>query len=106
LVTLVVDAEQRVEHARDVGDVSVIEMDRELRLDRTAVTDVHFPPQPAAGAGEFDLDRAKVGAGHVPVPGDPTLLLEPIESAAQARRRQAEVSSDVERPGATAESLE
>ena len=106
LVTRIVDAEQRVEHACDVGDVAVVEMDRELRLDRTAVADVHLPPQPAAGAGEFDLDRSKIRAGHLPVPGDPALLLEPIEPAAQARRRQPEVSGDVERPSAAAEALE
>ena len=84
----------------------VVEMDRELRLDRTAVADVHLPPQPAAGAGEFDLDRSEVGAGHLPVPGDPALLLEPVEPAAQARRREPQVSGDVERPGAAAEALE
>ena len=43
-----------------------------------------------------DLDRSKVGTRDLSVPGDPTLLLEPVESAAQARWWQPEVSGDVD----------
>ena len=73
---------------------------------RASVADVHLAPQPAAGAGEFDLDRPQVGARNLPVPGDPAFLLEPIEPTTQARRRQPQVGGDVERPGTSAETLE
>ena len=38
--------------------------------------------------------------------GDPTLLLQPVEPTAQARRRESQVGGDVERTGPPAETLQ
>ena len=69
----------------------------------SAIGDVHLAPQVAAALGELDLDGTVVVGVDVAVTPHPALLLEPVEPAAQARRRDAQRRRDVLRAGAAVE---
>ena len=47
------ETDEEIEDPTDVGDVPIVEMDGELRLERSPVADVHLAPETATGAGEF-----------------------------------------------------
>ena len=94
------------EDAAQVGDVVVGERGGDVGLHGAAVGDVHLPPQRAAAPGELDDDGALVVDVGRPLAGDPPLLLQPVEAAAEAGADEAQLVGEVARTGRAAEPLQ